>query len=82
MREQTSSTNLLEELEHSVEALITQEDRENYQPADEFVEQCKELRDSWIELGNTTHQVLNEAKEKVSECHGFYRFGGFVWVWF
>lgn len=48
-----------------MDRLITLEVCDNYETAQEFMEQYKEMKESWNKINQSLHQLLEESKEKV-----------------
>lgn len=56
----------LNNLEQSLQELVTPEVADDYQSAQDFSEQCEELRTGWNELDDAVHNLIIESDAKVT----------------
>ena len=66
INEHTRLTNSLEALDSFLKTLVTPDHCDTYEPAKEFVEQCLELRQKWLELEDTLKHLHDDTGKKVS----------------
>ena len=62
----TRMTHSLETLDNFLKTLVTPDYRDTYGPAKEFVEQCNELSQKWLELEDTLKHLHDDIGKKVS----------------
>lgn len=63
--EHARMTHSLETLDNFLKTLVTPDHRDTYEPAKEFVEQCNELRQKWLELEDTLKHLHDDIGKKV-----------------
>lgn len=56
----------LNNLEQSLQELVTPEVADDYQSAQDFSEQCEELRTGWNELDDAIHNLIIDSDAKVT----------------